>query len=238
MPITADLVRFSFIQASGVQLHVAEAGPSNGPLVFLLHGFPEFWYGWRNQIMPLAELGFHVIAPDQRGYNLREKPKRIRNFDLDCLAADVISLADHFGCEKFRVAGHDWGGAVGGWLTARHAQRVHRLVILNAPHPAVWVEAMRNNPAQRRKSSYVRLFQIPYLPEFLISLNRSKALSKGFRDAVRPAAFSPQDLQEYSKAWSQPGTLTAMLHYYRAILKKPLAPAVEYHASSPTLIIW
>src|ERR1044071_5493237 len=107
MPITADLVRFSFIQASGVQLHVAEAGPPDGPLVILLHGFPEFWYGWRNQITPLAERGFHVVAPDQRGYNLSDKPKGVGSYDLDQLAADVAGLADRFGQETFSVVGHD-----------------------------------------------------------------------------------------------------------------------------------
>jgi epoxide hydrolase 4 len=231
-------VRFSRIPTNGIHLHVAEAGPSDGPLVFLLHGFPEFWYGWRNQIAPLAERGFRVVAPDQRGYNLSDKPKGVASYDLDRLAADIVWLADHFGRETFDVVGHDWGASVGWWLAGQHPRRVRRLGVLNAPQPAVWREAMYNNPIQRRKSAYVRLFRIPYLPECLIGLNRFKALSKGFRDTLRADAFTDEDLQQYRKAWVQPGTLTAMLNYYRALLRKPLSPAAEYRISCPTLAIW
>jgi epoxide hydrolase 4 len=231
-------VRFSRIAINGIHLHVAEAGPSTGPLVFLLHGFPEFWYGWRNQIVPLSADGFHVIAPDQRGYNLSDKPKDIASYDLDHLAPDVTGLADHFGREAFAIVGHDWGSSVGWWLAGQHPERVKRLAVLNAPHPAVWVEAMRNNQAQKQKSSYVRLFQIPYLAEFLIGLNRSKALPTGFRDSVRAGAFTGGDLKEYRTAWSQSGALTAMINYYRALLEKPLAPAAGYRISCPTLVIW
>jgi epoxide hydrolase 4 len=196
-----DTVRFSRIATNGIHLHVAEAGPSSGPLIFLLHGFPEFWYGWRNQIEPLSALGFHVVAPDQRGYNLSDKPKGVASYDLDLLAADVIGLADHFGREAFSVAGHDWGAAVGWWLAGQHPGRVQRFVAMNAAHPAVWVEAMRDNPIQRQKSSYVRLFRIPRLAEVLIGLNRRKALSKGFRDSVREGAFTYLDLKDIK----QPG---------------------------------
>jgi pimeloyl-ACP methyl ester carboxylesterase len=115
---------------------------------------------------------------------------------------------------------------------------VQRLAVLNAPHPAVWVEAMRNNPAQKRSSRYVRLFQVPYVPELLIGMNRSEALSKGFRDSLRTGAFTDADLREYRTAWHQRGALTSMINYYRALLEKPLAPAREYRISCPTLIIW
>jgi pimeloyl-ACP methyl ester carboxylesterase len=233
-----EIVRFRRIPSNGIHLHVAEAGPVEGPLVFLLHGFPEFWYSWRGQIAPLSARGFHVVAPDQRGYNLSDKPKGVPSYDLDQLSADIIGLADHFGRETFAVVGHDWGASVGWWLASRRPQRVQRLAALNAPHPAVWVDAMRNNPAQKRKSSYVRLFQIPYLPEFLIGLNRANALSTGFRDCVRADAFADDDLKEYRKAWRQPGALTAMIHYYRALLRKPLPPAERCRVSPPALIIW
>lgn len=234
----SDIVQLTRITTNGIKLHVAEAGPSTGPLVFLLHGFPEFWYSWRNQILPLAERGFHVVAPDLRGYNLSDKPAGVASYDLDVLAADIAGLADHFGGEKFTVVGHDWGASVGWWLGGKYAGRVQRLAVLNAPHPALWLEAMRNNPAQKRKSGYVRLFQIPYLPEFLIGLDRSRALAKGFRDSIRPDAFTGADLEEYRKSWSQPGVLTATINYYRAVLKKPFLPASEYRISSPVQIIW
>ncbi|HVV47881.1 MAG TPA: alpha/beta hydrolase [Bryobacteraceae bacterium] len=231
-------VRFSRIATNGIHLHVAEAGPPDGPLVILLHGFPEFWYGWRKQIAPLAAQGFHVIAPDQRGYNLSDKPEGIASYDLDLLAADVIGLADHFERQTFALVGHDWGSAVGWWTAGLYPGRVQRLAILNAPHPAVWLEAVRNNPVQRRKSSYVRLFGIPWLPEFLIRLSRFQALATAFRDSVRPGAFTDADLKAYSAAWSQPGAITAMIHYYRAALRRQFAPAAEYRISSPVLIIW
>ncbi|HVV47486.1 MAG TPA: alpha/beta hydrolase, partial [Bryobacteraceae bacterium] len=211
--------RFSLIATNGVTLHVAEAGPAGGPLVFLLHGFPEFWYSWRNQIDPLAQRGFHVVAPDQRGYNLSDKPRGVESYDLDKLAADIAGLADHYGRKTFMVAGHDWGAAIGWWMAGRYPERVRRLAALNAPHPAVWLEAMRDNPVQRRKSAYVQFFRIPYLPEWLIGLDRAKALAKGFRDSVRPGAFTEEDLAQYRKAWARPGTLTATLNYYRAALK-------------------
>ena len=233
-----SVVRFRRVPTNGIQLHTAEAGSPDGPLVFLLHGFPEFWCDWRNQIAALAEAGFHVIAPDQRGYNLSDKPKGIESYDLDQLADDIAGMADHFGQKTFAVAGHDWGAAVGWWLAGRHAGRVRRLAVLNAPHPAVWVDAMRHDPVQKRKSSYVRFFQMPYLPEFLIGMNRSSALARGFRDCIRPDAFTEADLKQYQSAWAQPGALTSMISYYRAILRKPLRPAAEYRMECPTLLIW
>src|SRR5689334_14154947 len=192
-----EIVRFSSVATNGIHLHVADAGPPAGRLVFLLHGFPEFWFGWRNQIGPLAERGFHVVAPDQRGYNLSDKPKGVDKYDLDQLAGDVVGLADHFGRQSFAVVGHDWGATVGRGLRGQRAGCVRPLVALTAPHPAVWLEAMHDNPVQRRKSSYVRLFQIPWLPELLIGVNRWEALSKGFNDSTRTGAFSATDLEQY-----------------------------------------
>jgi epoxide hydrolase 4 len=233
-----EVVRFSRIPTNGINLHVAEAGPPDGPLVILLHGFPEFWYGWRNQIAPLAESGFHVVAPDQRGYNLSDKPDGAGNYDLDQLAADVVGLADRFRQETFAVAGHDWGATVGWWLAGQPARRVRRLAVLNAPHPAVWLQAMRDDPVQKRKSRYVRFFELPYLPEMLMGANGGKLLAKGFGDSLRPGAFTESDLEQYRKAWSQPGALTAMINYYRALLKKPILRAAEYRIPCPALVIW
>jgi pimeloyl-ACP methyl ester carboxylesterase len=232
------LLRFRRIPTNGITLHVAEAGAPEGPLLFLLHGFPEFWYGWRNQIPALAERGFHVVVPDQRGYNLSDKPTGVANYDLDHLAADIVGLADHFGRETFSVVGHDWGASVSWWIAARFSRRVARLAVLNAPHPAVWVDAMNNDPDQKRKSFYVRFFGIRYLPEWLIGLNRSKALGKGFNDSIRAGAFTEEDFRRYGEAWSQPGTLTAMINYYRALLNKRLLAPSKYQVSTPALVIW
>jgi pimeloyl-ACP methyl ester carboxylesterase len=232
------MIRFFRAPTNGIELHCAESGPPDGPMIFLLHGFPEFWYGWRHQIAPLAESGFRVIAPDQRGYNLSDKPESIDSYDLDQLATDIVGLADHFRQEAFSIAGHDWGAAVGWRLAGQHPERVRRLAALNAPHPAVWLDGMRNNPAQKRKSRYVRLFQVPHVPEFLLRLGNYGALASGFRDSIRNEAFTAADLALYRRAWSQPGAITAMVNWYRAALRKRVMSPAEYRISVPTLVIW
>jgi pimeloyl-ACP methyl ester carboxylesterase len=126
---------FRNIAANGQTFHVAEAGPADGPLVFLLHGFPEFWFGWRRHIEGLAQAGFHVVAPDQRGYNLSSKPRGVGAYALDNLAADVVALGDALGAKQFTVVGHDWGASVGWQLATYHSERLRGLCALNAPHP-------------------------------------------------------------------------------------------------------
>jgi epoxide hydrolase 4 len=232
-----DVLRFSRAATNGVNLHIAEAGSSDGHLLFLLHGFPEFWYGWRNHIGRFAAAGFRVVAPDQRGYNLSDKPKGVAAYDLDQVAADIVGLADGFGREAFSV-GHDWGATVGWWTAIRYADRIERLAALNAPHPAVWREAMRNNPAQRRKSRYVRFFRIPYLPELLLRRRNFLALSASFKDAIASDAFTETDLSRYREAWSRPGAITSMTNWYRALLRKPMPPSGQFRVRAPTLVIW
>ena len=143
------------VAADGVSLHYLEAGPAGGELVILLHGFPEFSYGWRPLMDDLAAAGFHVIAPDQRGYAESDKPKGVAAYDLDRLVADVLAILDHFGAVEASVVGHDWGAIVAWWTATNHPERVKRLVTLSAGHPAVWRAAMRDTPAQRKKSWYV-----------------------------------------------------------------------------------
>ena len=125
-------------QVNGVSLHTVEAGPATGPLVILLHGFPEFWWAWRHQITPLAEHGFHIVAPDMRGYNLSQAPQEISAYRWPMLVADVLALADTFGADRFRLVGHDWGGVVAWGVGASHPERLEHLVVLNAPHPDLW----------------------------------------------------------------------------------------------------
>jgi pimeloyl-ACP methyl ester carboxylesterase len=114
-----------------VSLHIVEAGPQDGPLVILLHGFPEFWWGWRHQISPLADAGYHLVAPDMRGYNRSERPAGIDAYRLETLTADVLGLADSFGANRFRLVGHDWGGVVAWDLAASHPGRLERLAVIN-----------------------------------------------------------------------------------------------------------
>src|SRR5262249_42562150 len=139
----------------------------NGTPVILLHGFPEFWFGWRYQFGALAAAGYRVIAPDQRGYNLSDKPVGVSSYDVDRLADDVIALAVHYSNRPINLIGHDWGAVAAWWTATRHPEKLRRLAVLNCPHPAIWRNAMDNDPVQRRASWYVRAFQVPWLPEAL-----------------------------------------------------------------------
>lgn len=223
-------------RVGGVTLHAVEAGPEDGPLVILLHGFPEFWWGWRYQIGPLAEAGFRVLVPDQRGYHLSDKPEGRRAYDLDILAKDVVGLADALGRRTFSVVGHDWGGLVAWWTASRYPDRVTKLAILNAPHPSIAGSYMRSHPSQMLRSLYVGFFQLPRLPESMLSANGYRSLKDALVRTSRPGTFSDEDMARYEAAWSQPGALTAMLNWYRALLFKPAMK--DATVRSPTLVIW
>jgi epoxide hydrolase 4 len=226
------------IPTNGIRLHVVEAGPEDGPLVLLLHGFPEFWYGWHRQIGPLAAAGFRVVVPDQRGYNLSDKPKGVRAYNLDDLALDVVGLIDALGREKAHVAGHDWGGAVGWWLGTKHAHRLDRLALLNIPHPWVLERALRKSAKQRAKSSYMFYFQLPWLPERHLSRNSFQPIASVLRRSSRPGTFSDEDLTLYRASWARPGALTGMLNWYRAALRARPAQPASSRIPVPTLVIW
>jgi pimeloyl-ACP methyl ester carboxylesterase len=217
-------------------LHVAEAGPPAGPPVLLLHGFPEFWWGWRRQIGPLAAAGFRVIAPDLRGYNQSDKPTDLDSYRLDRLGSDVVALADALGHERVHLAGHDWGGIVACWVAARHPERVIRLAILNAPHPdAVW-PTIRRDPVQLLRSFYVGLFQPPAIPEAFLRANDYAALARALTATSRPGTFGEGELDRYRESWRQPGALTAMLNWYRALVRR--RPERTGRVRAPTLVLW
>ncbi len=230
-------IRFSKKSVGALSLHVAEAGPADGPAVILLHGFPEFWFCWRHQIDALARAGFHVIAPDQRGYNLSDKPRTIADYDLEPLASDIIGLASAFGLRDYSLVGHDWGAAVAWWVAQKNPAGLRRLVIMNAPHPALWRRAMDEDPVQRKLSRYVRLLGIPVLPELMIRAGRYKGLADAITESSRPVSQS--ELAEFRKAWSQPGALTGMINWYRAILRRRFAsPPPSKGIAMPTQIVW
>jgi epoxide hydrolase 4 len=231
-------VKFSRIATNGVRLNVAEAGPADGPLVILLHGFPEFWFCWRAQIGPLAEKGYHVVAPDQRGYNLSDKPRGVAAYDLDVLARDIVGLADHFGAKTFSLVGHDWGAIVGWWLAQNYPDRVAKFVSISAGHPAVWRERMESDPVQRRLSTYVRLFRIPWFPEFIIRRKNFDAIAGAITATARPDLVSDAKLARYREAWSQPGAITGGLNWYRAILKRRFPNWKQIRIRVPTLAVW
>ncbi|MFL5826775.1 MAG: alpha/beta fold hydrolase [Thermoleophilaceae bacterium] len=225
-----------FAETNGIRLHYVEAG--EGPLVVLLHGFPEFWYSWRNQIDALVEAGFRVVAPDMRGYNLSDKPPGVKAYDTDVLAADVAGLIRERGAERAFLVGHDWGAAVA-WVTAmNHPDVVEKLAILNVPHPRRFLEALRS-PRQLRKSWYMFFFQIPWLPERLERLGRHRFFRSGLQEA-KPGAFSNEDIERYVEAWEQPGALTGSINYYRAAFRRTpkQAEARLKPVQAPTRVIW
>jgi epoxide hydrolase 4 len=192
----------SLVRLSDVTLNVASAGPVDGPLTILLHGFPEFWFGWRHQIDALARAGLHVVAPDQRGYNLSSKPDGVAAYHLDRVADDVVALADSYGADTFDVVGHDWGGIVGWWLAARSPERVRRLAILNAPHPDVLASYARRHPTQALRVFYFGAFQVPWLPEAGLRAANFLAMRQALRLTSRAGTFSDADLTRYQQAWA------------------------------------
>lgn len=223
-------------EVNGVRLHATETGPPDGPLVMLLHGFPEFSWGWRKQLEALAGAGYRVLAPDQRGYHRSHKPRGLSAYHLDVLAADVLALADARGAATFRLVGHDWGGIVAWWVATRHPERVAQLAVLNAPHPDAWRHLARRRLRQALKSYYVALFQLPFLPEWLLRAGGFRLLRRAMTGTARRGTFSREDLDRYAEAWAQPGALTAMLNYYRALrLRRPAASA---RVRPETLVLW
>jgi pimeloyl-ACP methyl ester carboxylesterase len=204
---------------NGVRTHYVEAG--EGPLVVLLHGFPEHWYSWRKQIPTLANAGYRVVAPDLRGYNRTEKPPGVDAYRIGQLVADVRALIDHCGEERAHLVGHDWGGVIAWEIAARHPESVDRLVVLNAPHPGAYRRELRNRESdQAKRSWYVLLFQLPWLPELLFRVGDQRLLETLFREgSTNPEAFDDEAIRRYKRACSRPGAMTAMLNYYRALFR-------------------
>jgi pimeloyl-ACP methyl ester carboxylesterase len=227
-----------FLPGDGVTLHAVRAGNRGGPPVILLHGFPEFWFGWRHQLGPLANTGFDVIAIDQRGYNTSDKPPHVRNYNLDRLAADIASAIAALGVERAAVVGHDWGGLVAWWLAVTWPERVSRLAVLNAPHPVVMRRALMTDPLQLLRSWYVFMLQLPGFPEWSARLGNWHALVRLFQVSSRPGTFKEVDLDRYREAWSRPGAYGAMVNWYRAALRSPPKIPRDIRVYVPTLIVW
>jgi epoxide hydrolase 4 len=225
---------------NGVRLHYVEQG--HGPLVVLLHGFPEFWYSWRQQIPVLAAAGFHVVAPDMRGYNESEKPSGVKSYRIELLTEDVVALIHHVGESRASVVGHDWGGGVAWDVPVRHPEAVEKLIVLNAPPAGALLREFRTL-SQLRKSWYMFLFQLPWLPETFMRLRGYAAIERSFRHGANPATFSDDDILRYKRAIAQPGALTAGINYYRAALRRSPREMMRDMRETrpidvPTLLIW
>ena len=229
----------TYIETNGIKLHVIIAGPKDGQPVVLLHGFPEFWRGWAKQVKPLAEAGYRVIVPDQRGYNLSDKPKGAKAYTVRTLTDDILGLMAVLGYEKVNLIGHDWGAVVAWAFAIWHPERLYKLSILNVPHPAVMLNFLRRgDPEQLRRSWYVFAFQIPWLPEYFLRQNDWRNVVRVLRGSGKLHTFSDEDIAEYKKAWSQPGAMTAMVNWYRAVVRhRPKMPK-EARVKVPTLMLW
>jgi pimeloyl-ACP methyl ester carboxylesterase len=232
-------IAHSYAELGRLRLHYVEAGA--GPLVVLLHGFPEYWYSWRHQLPALAAAGYHVVAPDMRGYNLSSKPRRLRAYDVDDLARDVAALVRHCGAARAAaLVGHDWGAGVAWVCAMRYPRLTERLVILNVPHPVRMLEGLRT-ARQLRKSWYIFLFQLPWLPEALFRARDYAMIRDVFhRDPLRPGAFTQADVKRYVEAMARPGALTGAINYYRAFVRKGLREGTRTirPIDLPTLVIW
>jgi pimeloyl-ACP methyl ester carboxylesterase len=227
-----------FVETNGVRLHVVTAGDPAGKPVILLHGFPEFWYGWQRQIPALVQAGFRVIVPDQRGYNLSDHPQGTRPYRLDELGKDIVGLMAHFGYEQVNLVGHDWGAAVAWWVAFTFPEKITRLAILNVPHPAVMLKTIRSSARQMLKSWYIGFFQIPGLADWLMRLSDFAGAASLLRNSGKPTTFTDGDLLEYRQAWRNSDGLTGMINWYRAMLRHPAPPAKDIHVHVPTLILW
>ena len=226
-------LKFETIKTNGIHLHTALAGPENGQPVFLLHGFPDAWFGWQSQIETLADAGFRVIAPDQRGYNMSEKPKGIASYAMPVLVDDILNLADGLGYDRFNIAGHDFGAMVVWNLAMHHPERIDKMAIANVPHPSVMKSYLRSQPKQMLKSWYALFFQIPKLPELVVRMSNWQ-----FLISAMPDEFSAEEQDRYREAWEQPGAMTGMINWYRAMMQKSITTLETSKIKVPTLIIW
>ncbi|MEO6325305.1 MAG: alpha/beta fold hydrolase [Thermoanaerobaculia bacterium] len=217
---------------NGVRLHYVEEG--SGPLVVLLHGFPDFWFSWRSQLPALAAMGFRVVAPDMRGYGESDKPAGTAAYRMDVLTTDIAELVKHLGEKKASVVGHDWGGAVAWSLPRYHPQLVERLVILNSPHPRAFRRELATSQ-QLFRSWYMFFFQLPVIPEMAIQLANFSPLERALTKLG--GNLTPEELDQYRQAWKRPGALTAALNYYRAAFQLT-APRTPSRIETPTLLIW
>lgn len=232
----------AYLEVNGVRLHYVSAG--EGPLMLFLHGFPEFWYAWKNQLQEFGQ-DHLAVAPDMRGYNLSAKPTDLAAYRIGALVNDVRTLADHFSPQRrFTLVAHDWGGAIAWAFAIRHPELLDRLVIINAPHPGVFAKLLADDEEQQKASGYMLWFRRSGAEERLSADGYARLVNAVMGAGLKSGAFSEEDKTEYLQAWSQPGALTGGLNYYRA--NQWVAPAggtvgldaEKLTVKVPTLVIW
>jgi pimeloyl-ACP methyl ester carboxylesterase len=236
-----ESIRHELVTANGLRFHVATCGEGDR-LALFLHGFPECWYSWRHQLPLLARLGYRAWAPDLRGYGETDRPPRREDYAIERLMEDVAGLVDASGARSTVLLAHDWGAVIAWYFAMRRLRPLERLVIMNVPHPAPMERALRGW-RQMARSWYALFFQIPRLPEALLRARHCRAIGDAFRNmAVDKNRFPDEVLRIYRDNAARPGALTAMLNYYRALVRggggnrqRALGyPVIE----TPTLMIW
>lgn len=228
-------VESTYRNVNDVELHVVAAGDPDGPLVVLLHGHPDFWYGWRDQIRSLVEAGFRVVVPDQRGCNLSEAPDGIGAYRISQLATDVCELIHSEGRESAHVVGHDFGGFVAWNVALRHPGIVDRLGILNVPHPTAYRETLRSSLQQIIRSWYVWFYQLPKLPEWTLRRNDMDNMVASLEVTSNSGTFDEETIDRYRAAWQHTG-IGPRIHWYRGFVRSE-SPSRET-VPQPTLICW
>jgi len=235
-------IRTEFIEANRLRFEVDVCGDGDR-LALCLHGFPEHSFSWRHQLPMLAELGYRAWAPNLRGFGRSSRPEGIEAYSIENLMADVAGLIDAAGCRETVLIAHDWGAVIAWFFAMRKMRPLSRLVILNVPHPAPARDALTGNMAQLRKSWYVFFFQLPWLPEWLLGRHDARPVGEAIRgSSVDAGRFPDPVLAVYQRNAAQPGALTAMVNYYRALVRGGGArrqrdagyPIIEV----PTLMIW
>jgi epoxide hydrolase 4 len=237
-PDTDSGITQRFISVNGVELELAECGTGD-KLALCLHGFPELNYSWRFQMPMLAERGWKVWAPNLRGYGGSEKPEGIKAYRLDTLIEDVGALIDASGAKEVMLIAHDWGAIIAWHFAIKRLRPLTRLVIMNVPHPKVAEREIRHW-RQFKKSWYIFFFQLPWLPERMMGGNGARGIKGAFYNmAVDKSRFGRDVLQTYANAALRPGSITAMINFYRALLRTPdMRNIGDARIETPTLMIW
>jgi pimeloyl-ACP methyl ester carboxylesterase len=201
------------VEVNKIYLHVATIG--TGKPLLLLHGFPDFWYGWKN-LIPLLTDDYELIIPDLRGYNLSDKPKGVQNYEMELLVEDIRSLLDYFKFDQIYLAGHDWGGVIAWCFAEKYPERLKKMMILNAPHPKIFQEQLSKSKVQQRASFYIFEFLKPHGEQFIIENDFKWLKWAVFSGMDKKKNFTEYDKQQYLKAWSEPGAIEGGVNYYRA----------------------
>ncbi|MEM7649779.1 MAG: alpha/beta hydrolase [Cyanobacteria bacterium P01_A01_bin.70] len=236
MPLSdAAMLQHQFLNTNGIRLHYVTQG--HGPLLLLLHGFPEFWYTWRHQIPVFAE-HFTVVALDLRGYNDSDKPTDISAYTLSELGKDIAGVITALGYDQCYLVGHDWGGAIAWHVAYTYPDQVAKLIVLNCPHPRRFLDGFAD-PGQWLRSAYIGFFQLPWLPEWVLQADDYQFVDRVFDQlAVNRRAITAIDIQAFKTALARPGALQGSLNYYRNLLSPSLLQQTWPVLAVPTLMIW